>query len=114
MNNTASTAVISIAKDFSRVPAGRYLEDGDFSGTKFRQDLLAPALRNHEHVKVVFDGVAGLGSSFLEEAFGGLVRVEHMNKKFLDEHLLLYTEEEELEDFVAMAKFYIEEASTLD
>ena len=70
-----STQVISIAKDFSPTPAGRYRSDGPFPGEKFRDDLLLPALRRDaEHVTVELDGTAGFGSSFLEEAFGGLVR----------------------------------------
>lgn len=112
MNDSESTTVISIA-EFSTVPAGRVLEDGDYNGTTFRETVLVPALKNNPHgkVKVVFDGVVGFGSSFLDEAFGGLVSKEHMEEKFLDEHLLLYTGEERLKDFVKMAKIYIEEAS---
>jgi hypothetical protein len=68
------TKVIKIAADFSATPLGRYYEDGPFPGQKFREDLLIPALRSNDCVLVDLDGVEGLGSSFLEEAFGGLVR----------------------------------------
>ncbi len=67
---------ISVAKDFSKFPAGRYLSDGPASGQAFRDTLLAPALLTGEPVEVDFEGTVGYGSSFLEEAFGGLVR-EH-------------------------------------
>lgn len=67
---------ISVAKDFSKFPAGRYLSDGPASGQAFRDNLLAPALLTGEPVEVDFEGIVGYGSSFLEEAFGGLVR-EH-------------------------------------
>lgn len=66
---------IHIAKDFSRVPAGRYRDDGPRSGQAFREEYLAPALKEDNEVVVYLDGVEGYGSSFLEEAFGGLVRV---------------------------------------
>lgn len=67
--------VISIAKQFSPTPAGRYVADGPFPGEKFRDELLLPALkRDDDEVVVDMDGAAGYGSSFLEEAFGGLVR----------------------------------------
>ncbi len=68
------TVVLNIAKQFSRSPAGRYRADGPFSGEAFREDLLLPALNQSETVEVQLDGALGFGSSFLEEAFGGLVR----------------------------------------
>ena len=66
--------MINIAKDFSRYPSGRVVSDGPNSGEKFRQVHLIPALRDHDKVVVVLDGVRGYPSSFTEEAFGGLVR----------------------------------------
>lgn len=65
---------INIATQFSRYPAGRYVTDGPFSGEYFRDNWLIPALQNEEKVTIEFDGARGYGSSFLEEAFGGLVR----------------------------------------
>jgi hypothetical protein len=64
---------INIARDFSEVPAGRFRSDGDFSGERFREDFLRPSLTSSD-VVVEISGTAGYGSSFLEEAFGGLVR----------------------------------------
>ncbi|WP_368934854.1 STAS-like domain-containing protein [Alcaligenes faecalis] len=66
--------MINIAKDFSPFAAGRYITDGPWSGERFREELLRPALEDGGEVSVVLDGTLGLGSSFLEEAFGGLVR----------------------------------------
>ena len=66
---------IDIAKDFSDTPIGRYHpEDGPFTGERFREEFLYPALKEHGEVSVSIDGTEGYGSSFLEEAFGGLVR----------------------------------------
>lgn len=70
-----TSTMISIAKDYSDTPAGRYEADGPFSGERFRDELLAPALRAYSSVTVDLDGALGYGSSFLEEAFGGLVRL---------------------------------------
>lgn len=71
---------ISIAKDFSTVPGARYPNEGDFSGQEFRNDVLIPkikeALSNHVHLIINLDGTAGYGTSFLEEAFGGLIRID--------------------------------------
>lgn len=68
------TMNISIAKDFCETPAGRYTSDGPYSGQKFREEVLEPALRSGKTLRINFDGTLGYGSSFLEEAFGGLIR----------------------------------------
>ena len=65
---------IHIAKDFSRYPAGRYTTDGPHSGERFREEYLKPILERGERAVIELDGTRGYGSSFLEEAFGGLVR----------------------------------------
>ncbi|TPG50717.1 DUF4325 domain-containing protein [Rhodanobacter glycinis] len=68
--------VVDVARDFSRFPAGRFKEDGPFSGQAFRDEVLLPRLRqNQEALTIELDGALGYGSSFLEEAFGGLVRL---------------------------------------
>jgi len=68
------TITISVAKDFSKTPGGRSRVDGDFSGEAFAEDVLWPKLLSSEVVVVDLSGTLGFGSSFLEEAFGGLVR----------------------------------------
>ena len=69
------TRRVSIARDFSRVPAGRYLSDGEVSGENFREKILRPLLAGEGEVIIDLDNTEGYGSSFLEEAFGGLVRI---------------------------------------
>lgn len=69
-------STIDIGKDFSRFPAGRVRSDGPFSGQRFREDLLVPALQTGGEITILLDGALGFGSSFLEEAFAGLVRAE--------------------------------------
>lgn len=70
-----NTVTINIASQFSRYPAGRYKADGPYSGEAFRDDFLIPKLRQSDtRIVVQLDGARGLASSFLEEAFGGLVR----------------------------------------
>jgi hypothetical protein len=65
---------INIGKDFSETPLGRYPSDGPFSGERFREEFLRPALTQCPEVTVKIDDAEGYGSSFLDEAFGGLVR----------------------------------------
>ena len=69
-----NTKMINVAEQFSRFPGGRYRTDGKFSGERFRDEFLVPALKIYGTVVVDMDGTLGYGSSFLEEAFGGLVR----------------------------------------
>ena len=65
---------IRVAEQFTRYPAGRNESDGPFSGERFRKEFLEPALSGGHRVVIYLDGTRGYGSSFLEEAFGGLVR----------------------------------------
>ena len=68
---------ISIAKDFTRTPGARYIEDGPYSGQEFREKFLERIFQDpqsNEKVTIVFDGTIGYPTSFLEEAFGGLAR----------------------------------------
>lgn len=65
---------INIGKDFSRYPVGRYRQDGDANGERFREDFLRPKMAMGSRVRIEFDDALGYGSSFLEEVFGGLVR----------------------------------------
>jgi STAS-like domain of unknown function (DUF4325) len=85
---------ISVAKDFSTVPLGRFPDDSDFNGTVFREKWLLPALAKHDTLQVDFDGAEGYGSSFLEEAFGGLVRLHGFSPSDLLKRISLISEED--------------------
>lgn len=63
-------------RDFTEFPGPRHEHIGPFSGERFREEVLLKAINEHgiSEVHVDLDGTAGYGSSFLEEAFGGLVR----------------------------------------
>jgi hypothetical protein len=97
---------IDVGSAFTRFPAGRYLEDGKFSGQRFRDDFLIPALERYREVKLYLDGTMGYGSSFLEEAFGGLVR-QGLNKQDVLRRLILISEDrsiiEEIQEYIAKA-----------
>lgn len=72
---------VNIANQFTRMPGGRYVRLGPFSGEAFRERYLTEPLRQGKRVVVELDGVRGYGSSFLEEAFGGVVRKLHLDSK---------------------------------
>lgn len=62
-------------KEFTEFPGPRYRSLGPFSGEEFREDVLVPAIKAHgTNIEIDLDDTFGYGSSFLEEAFGGLLR----------------------------------------
>lgn len=101
---------INIAKDFTRFPSGRFRRNGETSGEAFRQDFLERPISDGKKVVVQFDGTIGYGSSFLEEAFGGLVRALNMKASKLNSLLTLESSDQILIDEVLS---YIEDASSL-
>ena len=105
------TIEIRVAEDFSRTPAGRYRTDGPWSGQAFREDHLAPALcGGNQAVVVHLDGGEGYGSSFLEEAFGGLVRAANLTGETLHRRLQIKTNDRALETEIWD---YIDQATVL-
>ena len=99
-------------KDFSKYPGPRYIRLGDFSGEEFRNNILIPALKQNDEVTVNFDGVYGYGSSFLEEAFGGLVRrgVDKNKIKKLKDNLICNDDP----SIIVEVKKYIDEALSVN
>jgi hypothetical protein len=101
---------IVVSKDFSKTPFGRYVTDSPFSAEKFRRDLLVPAFNSTDQDVIVdFSGIAlGIGSSFLEEAFGGLIRKEGLPKSKVQKRLVIISEmpfyKEQIDKFIAKAE----------
>lgn len=104
-----SEHTIEIARDFSKYPAGRYRKNSDSSGEEFRDRLLIPALRKGGLVRIGFRGAAGYPASFVEEAFGGLVRAG-FSASDLEARLALDAGEPAYEVYVTQAWQYIREA----
>lgn len=99
---------VNVGKQYSRFPAGRKKQSGPASGEGFRDDVLVPLLEQHpDEIVVEFDDALGFGSSFLEEAFGGLVRVRGYSADDLLRIFKFVSEDLSLVDEVA---FYITEA----
>lgn len=83
--------------DFSAYPIGRDDDDSDFNGQKFRKEWLLPklisAIEQGGKLKVSFEGVRSFGSSFLEEAFGGLVSKEGLSKRVVQDTVVVLVED---------------------
>ncbi len=86
--------VINVGRDFHSAPAGRSVDDGPYSGEAFRKRILIPALSAGLSVTVELDDTEGYGSSFLEEAFGGLIRSGTFTLEELKARLRLVSSED--------------------
>ena len=81
---------ILIANDFSVYPAGLSEKDGHASAQLFRQKFLVPALNEYKRVEVYFEGVAGASTTWIREAFGGLITYEGFKHHRLVERLFIF------------------------
>jgi len=90
---------ISIRRDFSPTPGPRYIHEGKFSGEMFRQEVLYPKVLDAIEKKIPFevnlDGTAGYGTSFLEESFGGLIRIHRLPFDKIMSLMSIISEEED-------------------
>lgn len=104
VNSGKVSTVIDIASEFSAYPSGRFETDGQFNGELFRTKFLVPALskvakQGDQVVIVDIDGVRTFGSSFLEEAFAGLIRLRIFDKRFIKKHLAIHCSKSHLQFF---------------
>lgn len=102
--------VVSVARDFTRFPSGRFKRNGETSGEAFRESFLEKPLLRGETITVELDGTIGYGSSFLEEAFGGLIRALEITPSELRKLLLLVSADSILLEEI---NSYIDDASTM-
>jgi hypothetical protein len=86
--------VINIAKEFSPYPVGRFYGDGPDSGQRFREEFLEPPLSAGDSVEVHLSGTEGFGSSFLDEAFGGVVRKFNFTDEDVRKRLILVADDD--------------------
>ena len=94
----AKISSVSVIDSIGAYPSGRYRCEGKGSAEEFREDHLIPALNRSDLVTVELDGVMGYGSSFLEEAFGGLVRKGAFDSEEVLRRVNLVSEEQYLID----------------
>ena len=87
---------ISIAKEFTATPGGRYKRQGRNSGEEFREKFLEKHFAPGKTEKLIIDldGTLGYATSFLDEAFGGLAR--KYGAKAVRDRISFISEEERL------------------
>ena len=104
MNNTSETKQIRISNSL------------DLAGAeKAREELLAEleGLDKSEKIQVILDVYGGYSAAFLDVVFGGLVREskkKNMDGKYLHNHLELLSENPNMQDYVGLARHYMDEA----
>lgn len=86
-NNTT----YSVVQEFHAKPYGRYPKHSDYSGQKFREEILNPLIQENEIITVDLTGYNRYGRSFIDESFGGLVlecgySEETLRKKLIIKH----------------------------
>lgn len=86
-----NTIKISVADDFTKKPGLRHEhESPKKSGQLFRETILGPAferaIKEDKDIEIDLDRTVGYGTSFLEEAFGGLVR-NNSQKKDIEKNI---------------------------
>jgi STAS-like domain of unknown function (DUF4325) len=90
---------LKVRDDFSRTPGPRLEIEGDFSGEVFRKICLLPklqqAITSGSKLVVDLDGTAGYGTSFLEEAFGGLIREDGITYDVIKKYVNVISTEED-------------------
>jgi hypothetical protein len=90
--------ILRVRDSFSATPGSRKPHEGEFSGEEFRISVLLPAVVSAINSKtplvVDLDGTAGYGTSFLEEAFGGLIRDDRIDYNSLKKILSIKSDEE--------------------
>lgn len=86
---------INVANDFSIIPSGRQKSDGSATGQHFYEILVdaISKLENSERLAINFDGVLTAGSSFLDEAFAGLIRNKVMTQKEFHKTIVIIANE---------------------
>ena len=82
---------INVGLAFSEFLTGRKRIDNRFSGEAFLYDVLLPALRTSDQLILELDSVRGFSSAFMEEVFGGLIRLQEFTKEELDQKLVIKT-----------------------
>lgn len=102
--------LFKVSKEFSKTPGPRLPVEGEFSGELFRERHLMPAIKEainkNASLIIDLDCTAGYGTSFLEEAFGGLIRIDNYRLEELMDHLEFVSNEEPylIEDIIEYLK----------
>ena len=97
--------------EFSDFPAGKSKAEDPYSGEEYREDILLPAVKEGE-VVIDFTDVFACLPSFLEEAFGGLVRAGVPPADVKQRIKFAPTDSTKYQDYIYAINKYIDDAIT--
>ena len=100
--------------DYTLYPSGRFSTDGEGNAEDFRTKYLLPPLKDNQQILVNLDGVNGYPASFLDAAFGGLVRDEGFDSEFIQEHVELQALELGYSSAIRLSKKYMKSPDDLE
>ncbi len=111
INNITNQDMTIYVREFTLTPGPRLEEDGNYSGEEFREKYLLPrfreAVKKNIRLNVNLEKTKGYASSFLEEAFGGLIR-KGCKKKDVKKYLRVHSSDRPW--YVSEVSRYIDEA----
>jgi len=115
-NNMLCKKQLDVGSEFSSLPSGRFYSDQTgSSGEQFREELLRKKLNeleSGEKLLIILDeNVEGYGSSFLVEAFAGMVKYGYMRKNELLSKLEFKFSDSDFDFFKKRIIQYINEAT---
>lgn len=103
-------SLIYLAREWSPLPAGRNINENEYNGQDFRTKFLEPSLKEFDVVTVDIEGVIHMTSSFMEEAFAGLVRERVIEPGEFERRVKIVAESNGF--FAFEIKKYVSEAET--
>lgn len=90
--------IYDFAKEFTKTPGPRYESLGEFSGQRFRDEVLTKLLSEYKKIEIDGSGITtSFSPSFLSEAFGEFVK-EFGADEFFKRVRLFSTTNEKLEE----------------
>lgn len=101
---------IDVGQDYHDFPAGRDESDSP-NGEKFRLEYLEPKLKENVYIEINFNNIYACTPSFLEEAFGGLIRAGFTKRAINKFISFVEPTEVKYKEYIWAAKKYIDEAS---
>ena len=99
---------LKISTDYSEFPGGRYSEDGLGNATDFREKYLIPMLEKNRPFMIDLNGVVSYPVSFIDEAFGGLVRMKRYTSEQLMKLIKFHSTDENLLETVRLIEHHIQ------